>query len=184
MTVKVVIPTVHVNTVDLPQSILERQTLEPVEGTIQALLKEKMPELDTYTLIPYEQSPDQLIGQARGGRFLLIRKTLEPGYWKGRVGQLNAGQISFQTFTRDPNGEQAGAVLQDAIRTVLWDAWRTGWHHPRWGSIARIGWTDAPSRKTDWATSTGPVQYADLPTGVWRFEAQYQFLVRPPRKHP
>ena len=38
--------------------------------------------------------------------------------------------------------------------------------------------TSAPRRVTDWTTATGSVQYADPPTGVWRYETQYRVGIR------
>ncbi len=51
---------------------------------------------------------------------------------------------------------------------------------PGRGHLTRVQMTSAPRRVTDWATATGPVQYADLPTGVWRYETQYRIGIRKP----
>jgi hypothetical protein len=37
-----------------------------------------------------------------------------------------------------------------------------------------------PTRQSDWATSSGPVQYADLPSGFYRYQTNYTVKMRRP----
>jgi hypothetical protein len=71
-------------------------------------------------------------------------------------------------------------MLAEAVRVALRDAWLDHHSVPGRGHIVRVDMTSAPRRVTDWATATGPVQYADLPTGVWRYETAYRIAIRRP----
>jgi hypothetical protein len=64
------------------------------------------------------------------------------------------------------------------VRTVLRTAWLEHWHFPGLGSVIQIDMQHEPSRRADWATSAGPVQYADLPHGYWRYESSYLIQIR------
>lgn len=115
--------------------------------------------------------------------FVLVRR--EPGAYSsasfGFAGDdrfLMRSVVKVNTFTADPDGDAKGALLQDVIRRRL-----SACHHrqvvvPEMGSIARIQTSAPAQRVSDWATSTGVVQYANLPKGAHRYEATYGLVVR------
>lgn len=51
---------------------------------------------------------------------------------------------------------------------------------PGHGHIAELKNSSTIARESDWATSTGVVQYASLPKGAVRYETIYRVLFRPP----
>ena len=51
--------------------------------------------------------------------------------------------------------------------------------YPDLGYLNHMNLWSQAARVSDYATSTGVVQYASLPNGVVRYESIYQFIVRP-----
>lgn len=157
---------------DLPESVYALIESKPVEDMLLAILREGLPDVEIYSLIP-EDAP---------ANFVLIRRLSGLGEWDGDPRFTDTGRFIIHTYTADPDGDYKGAVLSEAVRVVLRNAWMAKWSRPDLGSVIEIVMTTEPSRKTDWATSSGPVQYADLPTGYWRYESTYHIHVRNPRK--
>lgn len=87
--------------------------------------------------------------------------------------------LSIDTLTTGLDADQDGADLQEAARIAIHEAWQAQVVIPGAGYIAQIENSTKPSRVSDWATSTGPVQYASLPRQVIRYEANYRLLMRP-----
>lgn len=88
--------------------------------------------------------------------------------------------VSVNTITAGPDADQLGEELQEACRIAIREAQQNQLVVPGGGSISAITNSIDPSRVSDWATSTGVVQYAALPKGWVRYEAVYRFLIRPP----
>lgn len=88
--------------------------------------------------------------------------------------------IHIETFTADPDGDRKGAWLQEILRVRLRTCWKKGIVVPGLGHIGRVRVSSPPHRATDWATSTGVVQYANLPKNTHRYEATYGLITRPP----
>lgn len=154
---------------DLPESVLSLVEFHPVEDVLLYILRARLPEVPIYSEIP-EVVPNF---------FVLVRR--EPDYLQGGdVRFVDAVIVSVQVFVTDPDGDEKGALVSEAVRVSLRDAWLEGDVAPGLGSISRFETHQMPSRRTDWATSTGPVQYADLPTGMWRYEATYELDIRRP----
>lgn len=153
---------------DLPQSVLDLVEYKPLEEAALYALRQGMPDVPIYTLIP-EQSPDF---------FVLVRRDYAFGEWGGHPRFVDEGRIIIHTFTSDPDGDEKGALLSEAVRVVLRNAWEQNLHVPGHGWIIHAAMRGEPTRKTDWATASGPVQYADLPNGVWRYETKYDLRVR------
>ena len=93
---------------------------------------------------------------------------------------LKATKISVETFTTGLNAENDGYDIQESIRLAFWQAWREQKVVDDAGSISQIVASTEAALVSDYATSTGVVQYASLPKGAARTEAIYQVLVRPP----
>lgn len=158
---------------DLPQSVLDLVENKPVEDMLLAILRAGLPDVPVFSLIP--EKPPEI--------FILVRRAPGIGDWSGDPRFTDTGRFDVHTYTGDPDGDWKGATLQEAIRVVLRNAWLGKFSSPELGSVIEIQMTSEPGRQTDWATSAGPVQYADLPTGFWRYEATYAIHIRKPRKN-
>lgn len=93
---------------------------------------------------------------------------------------IKTSLLSIETFTTGVNAENDGYDLQESCRLALWEAWRNQTTIPDAGSISRVISSSEAALVSDYATSTGVVQYASLPKGAARTEAIYQLYVRPP----
>lgn len=153
---------------DLPASVLALVELSPIEDIALAILRDGLVDVPSFSLIP--EAPPSL--------FVLVRRDAAFGGWEADQRFTDFGRIRIDTFTADPDGDEKGALLSEAVRVVMREAWLSHKHIPGRGYITRIDMTAEPSRKTDWATSSGPVQFADLPTGFWRYESKYALRIR------
>jgi hypothetical protein len=156
---------------ELPQSVLDLVELSPVEDILLTILRDGLPDVPIVSLIAEDPPP----------MFVLVRRLHGMGDWDGDPRFTDSGRFFIHTFTEDPDGDEKGALLSEAVRVVLRNAWLAHRNVPGRGSVINIKMLSEPSRKTDWATASGPVQYADLPTGFWRYESTYQINVRKPR---
>lgn len=93
---------------------------------------------------------------------------------------LEPAVVSINTLTSGLEAMRDGADLQEMCRVALRQAQLEQKVFPGLGHIAAIENSTAASRVSDWATSTGVVQYATLPKGVVRFESVFRLLIRPP----
>lgn len=158
----------------LPQSVLDLIENNPVEDVLLAILRAGLPDSAVYSSIPEKTPP----------HFVLVRRLPGLGEWDGdQRGFVDDGRFAVHAFTQDPDGDWKGAILSEAVRVVLRNAWLNHWNEPDLGSVIRVHMIQEPSRVTDWATSAGPVQYADLPTGYWRYQSTYDIQIRTPRRH-
>jgi hypothetical protein len=87
--------------------------------------------------------------------------------------------LSVDTITGGPNADEDGAHLQEAVRIALHEAWFKQIVVPGVGYIAKIENSGNASRTSDWATSTGVVQYASLPKGAIRYDNTFRLYLRP-----
>lgn len=155
---------------DLPASIRSKVELSPVEDLLLLALREAFPDVRIRTLIPdLDRVP-----------FIQVRRVPGANFWHGDTRFVDEGRIQINTFTKDPDGDTKGALFSEAVRVALREAWEKHFFHPDLGAITRVKMEIEPSRKSDWATATGPVQYADLPTGHWRYETTYRVRIRKP----
>lgn len=154
----------------LPQSVLDLVELRPFEDLALAILSEGLPEIPVHTLIPAHPTFP----------FILSRRDHAFGGWGGDPRFVDEGRLLVQTFTQDPDGDSDGALLSEAARVVLRNAWLSHYSRPDLGSIITLKMATEPTQVTDWATSAGPVQYAELPQGIWRYETTYEIKVRKP----
>lgn len=148
---------------DLPASVLAKVERSPVEDMILYVLRDKLADVPVFTLIP-EDPPDM---------FALVRK--DDPIAPSRVDEHALGYADFfiNVFATDPAGDIKAALISEAIRVVLRDAWLDKLYVPQRGWIIRTRETSPATRVTDWATSSGPVQYADLPAGFTRYESKF-----------
>lgn len=162
----------------LPASILDLAELKPAEAILLAVLREGLPDVPVFSQIP--RTPPM--------PFVVIRHEAAAGYWHADPRFADTIQLQVQTFTLDTllpdgtlaSGDDDGGRLQEAVRVVLRNAWMGNWHSPELGTVKKIDLLQRPHRVTDWATASGPVQFADLPKGAWRYESSYEAIVRKP----
>jgi hypothetical protein len=161
----------------LPDELKAIAELSPVEDIMLHVLRA---EIQT----PHGISVQSLIEIDQTFPLVLVRRGPGFGEWEGDTRFTDVADIIVTTFAPDPNGDEDASILAEVCRVVLRDAWLDQTVVPGRGHIFRCQMTSAPRRVTDWATSSGPVQYADLPTGVWRYETEYNIGIRKPRTTP
>ena len=93
---------------------------------------------------------------------------------------LDPAIVSINTLTSGLEAEGDGADLQEMCRIALMQSQLEQKVYPGFGHISVIENSTPASRVSDWATSTGIVQYATLPKGVVRYESVFRLLIRPP----
>ena len=158
----------------VPPNIRALADFAPVEDVVLPILRDGLSPLRVQSLIEFDQHfPMVHVRRAQG----LTSDVGDPRF-------IDSALIQVHVFTEDPDGDEAGAVLSDAVRAVLWRAYREQTVVPGRGWISFFDLRHPPKRASDWATATGPVQYADLPTGVLRYESLYQLGVRRPFTRP
>jgi len=150
----------------LPASILAKVEMSPIEDLLLGLLPTPLAGVSVQTKIEDDQTFP----------FVLVRSTGSWGSWHGDERFLDAAQVSIQTFADGINADEDAANLAEAVRVTLRDSRNIV--VPNRGHMVSCEMTSRPRRVPDWATSTGPVQYADLPTGVYRYETVYHMVIR------
>ncbi|PCG86357.1 hypothetical protein CIB93_08985 [Streptomyces sp. WZ.A104] len=158
----------------LPDHVKALAELSPVEDLLLAVLRKGLPGVAVKSLIDLRQDFP----------LVLVRRDPSFGAWGGDTRFTDSARVAIHAFAADPDGDQDAAILSEAVRVVLRDAWLKQQVFPGLGHITRVDMNSAPRRAPDWATATGVVQYADLPTGVWRYESIYDIQIRKPRARP
>ncbi len=158
----------------IPPEIRALAEMSPVEDLMLTVLRDGLPGIQVQSLIEADQT------------FPLVLPRRDPtfGAWSGDTRFLDSARVAVHVFCQDPDGDEDAAILSEAVRVVVRNAWLTQKVFPGLGHITRADLVSAPRRQSDWATSTGPVQYADLPTGVHRYESTYDIEIRKPRNRP
>lgn len=163
--------------IDLPASVSSRVEMKPFEDVGLAVLRDAFPDIKVVSLIPNDAQTDNDI-------LVLVRRASGWGTWNGDTRFVDEGALSVQVFTAGDDADERGALVSEAIRVAFRDAWRA--HRPTYypgiGSLIRVDMLEEPVRKADWATASGPVQYADLPEGWFRYETIYSLRVRKPMR--
>lgn len=153
----------------LPPKVAQLIHFPPIEEVALEILRKALePDVTVSTLIPHAFDFDY---------YLLCRRQSREGWWEGDHRFVDNGGLVLHAYTRDPDGDQKGALLSEAARAALYNAWRSQEVY-QGGHIMHLELQQEPRRVTDWATATGPVQYADLPAGFWRYETTYDIKVR------
>lgn len=155
----------------LPASALDLVKARPIEDVGLAILRRGLPDVPTYALIP-KTTPEF---------FLIVRGIPELGNYRSGHGLWNQNDFAVHAYAQDPEGDEQAALLSFAVVSVMEQAFREHWRLPGLGTVNKIECFQGPTREPDWATSTGPVQYADLPTGDWRYEARFRARINTPR---
>lgn len=156
----------------LPSSVHELARFTPVEDILVPLLREQIPGVPIYTLIPPGANPFPMV---------IVRVSHSSTAWRGDARFLNVSAIAVHVFTEGVDGDRDAAVLSEAVRVAMGRVAQERRPVPGLGHVAEAVLTSPPRRVGDWATATGPVQYADLPSGTTRYESIYRVATRPPR---
>lgn len=163
---------------NLPAYIYEMAEYTPSIDVGLAILRDALPDITVVSLLPDKADVLPLV-LVRDG----ISSRTSPPYG------LEVASLEIHVFTMDPpageaiagspSGEVQGALLSEAVRVAFRDAWVNKRTYPGVATIAKTTQEQRPRRVSDFATSAGPVQYADLPTGYWRYESEYRIAYRP-----
>ncbi|MFY1688177.1 hypothetical protein [Plantactinospora sp. WMMB782] len=159
---------------NLPDRVYELAELSPAEDVLLGVLEARLPEVPSGAQIEMHQTFP----------FIHLRRLDSFGEWSGDPRFLDDAYMGVYCLVEDPNGDEDAAILSEAVRIVLRDAAKAKLVIPGRGSIVSIDMQGSPRRTSDWATSAGPVQYAELPAGVVRYESRYSVTVRRPRQRP
>ncbi|MGL5825558.1 MAG: hypothetical protein ACRCYU_12220 [Nocardioides sp.] len=139
-----------------------------IEDILLAVLRPKLADVQVKTLI------------ATGQTFpmVLVRRTDQYGEWSGDPRFIDTATVAVQCYAEDPDGDADAEVLSQAVRSAL----RASINEvvPDLGHLVYVDMIRAPRRAPDWASAVGPVQYADLPSGVHRYETVYDLTFRSP----
>lgn len=154
----------------IPEHIRALAELSPVEDLLLAVLRDGLQGIEVKTLISADQ----------GFPFVLVRRSPQLGQWDADTRFTDSAYCAVHAFCNGINADKDAAILSEAARVVLRDAWLGNKVVPGRGHLTKVEMTSAPRRVSDWATAAGPVQYADLPTGVERYETLYQISIRKP----
>ena len=163
--------------VDLPDSIADNIELAPAEDLLLAILRDRHPDIKFFTLIPLDQRGSPMWPEGLE-YFILVRRV--PGQFSLKYDErfVDTASMSIQVFCKDPDGDQKASLISEGIRVSIMKEARSPKTYPGLGRLMRAVRDEEAVRKTDWATATGPVQFADLPTGYHRYEAHYDCLIR------
>lgn len=158
---------------NLPESVKRKAERSPVEDIIQYLVNHELPEVPFGTWIPADLRP---------GFFAIVRGDNPLNFRVGNSKFVFTCSFKIETYTKDPNGDEAGNVLSEAIRVALRDCCQpTPVIVPGRGHPVHINSIVLPNRKKDWETPIGAIEFADVPAGYQRYETEYemQFRIRP-----
>lgn len=153
----------------LPETIRQMAEFSPIEDILLPILRAGLPGISVQSVIEKDQTFPMVLAR---------RSSTASSWTDGDPRFIDASSVFIFAFCEDPNGDEDAALLSEAVRVVLRDAYRNQVVVPGRGHISALHMVAPPRRVADWATSSGPVQYADLPTGVWRYEAHYDIDFR------
>jgi hypothetical protein len=140
--------------------------LRPIEDLLLAVLRPALTNVSVQTLVFDDQTFP----------FVLIRTNGDWGSWGGDPRFIDTAQVNVQVYCEGLNADEDAAILSEAVRvTLIANVNRV---FPGIGHMTKADMTQRPRRAADWASATGPVQYADLPTSVFRYETLYEISVK------
>lgn len=163
----------------LPNDIVQLGEFVPIEDVMLGLLVPKLSGVRVASRLPAQTT------EAMFPMIMARSHYSDVGLMGGDSVFLNRHIVAVHTFTSDSlvdggmDGDEQGARLSEAVRVVLREAHREKPFLPGLGTVTGAVMWRPPRRVADWATATGPVQYADLPAGTWRYETVYRLSVRP-----
>jgi len=150
----------------LHPDVLALVEMQPIEDLLLALVPPKLTGVSVQSLVFDRQSFPAVVVRANG----------DWGAWGGDERFIDSGQVNVEVFCSGIDSDSDCALLSEAVRVVLRDSLNVT--VPGIGHLTRVEMVSRPRRAPDWATATGPVQYADLPTGVQRYESLYDVSIK------
>lgn len=156
----------------LSPDVLNLIEMSPVEDLVLALLRDGLSTVKVQTLIETKQVFP----------FILMRSTGSWGSWEGDERFIDSSTIEIHAFCEGINADSDANLLSEAVRVILRDSKNKV--VPGKGYLISVEMLDRPNRSPDWAASVGPVQYADLPTGIERWQTTYRVTIRKPATKP
>ena len=157
--------------IDLPASIKAVVQMYPVEDLVLAVIRDGLPDLPSFSLIPQDTSAYE---------FFAVFRRIPGGTWGKDPRFVDHATLQVQVYTKDPESDSKAALISEAIRVTLVRAEREQRVYPGLGHLVKVTVTNEPARGSDWAPSSGPVQYADLPSGFTRYQTTYSLKIRRP----
>ena len=155
--------------VGLPEDIAQLVEMRPVEECALDAMRQAITSTPIFTLIPAD---------VQDKAFYLVRREPGEGYWNGETRFIDEGGVVINAYAYGSDGDEKAALMAEAARVVMRNAWLNNHHTPGVGWISRLWMPEEPVRKSDFANSAGPVQSADLPAGFFRYELHLQMMVR------
>jgi hypothetical protein len=140
--------------------------MRPLEDLLLPLLRPRLTGISVQSLLHDDQTFP----------VVLVRSNGDWGNWSGDRRFIDTAQLNVQVFCDGLNADEDAAILSEAVRVVLIESINKV--VPGWGHIIDVDMVSRPRRVADWASSTGPVQYADLPTQISRYETLYEVVAR------
>src|SRR5699024_1607128 len=145
-----------------------------------AILRDAFPDVNVASLVPDRPADELLplifvrdgISGAQGPQEGLVAATLN-------IDVFTMSPTAAEAAAGTPSGETQAALLSEAMRVAFREAWVNKRTYPGVATVSYAAPTQVPRYTADFATSAGPVQYADLPTGYWRYESEYRIVYRP-----
>lgn len=159
---------------NLPDSVRNLAEHVPAEDLALDILRTGMPDIEIVSQIRKDQTFPVILARRLP---TFIDFTTDERF-------IASVDLAIHAFAEDPDGDRDAAIISEAARVVLRDAWLDHYYNAQLGSVSWFEVLSPPRRAADWATAAGPVQYADLPSNVWRYEARYRLVVRKPRALP
>lgn len=156
----------------LPDELLQRVEFAPVEDVLVPILRDELPGIRVTSLVNFDTIQFPAV---------LVRASYSTAHWSGHPDLFDESLVSVQVFTDGLDADQDGAHLSEVVRVALRDAARRRANVPGVGRLVAADQRGRARRQPDWATATGPVQYADLPSGAVRYESIFHVRWREPR---
>lgn len=151
----------------LPPEIFEIVEFTPLEDIVLHLLRDRLPAaIRVQSLVEDDQSFP----------LVLVRRSPDWGYWGGDERFIDNGQLTVHVYCAGIEADSDCANLSEAVRIILRDS--VNQVVPDIGHLTKARMIGSPMKAPDWATATGPVQYADLPAGTARYESNYELSLK------
>jgi len=163
--------TTVLDAINLPESIKRAVQMYPVEDLTLAIMRAGLPDLPSFSLIPQSTAPYD---------FFAVFRRVNSGAWAADPRFVDSAGLQVAVFTKDPDGDSKAALISEAIRVTLIKAASDQQVYPGLGHLVSARVTNEPAKGSDWAPSSGPVQYADLPSGFTRYQTTYSLKIRRP----
>lgn len=153
----------------LPSEIFDIVEFTPLEDISLYLLRDGLPDAIRVNSLVEDDQQFPLV---------LVRRSSDWGFWGGDERFVDNGQLTVHVYCEGLEADKDCALLSEAVRILLRDS--VNRVVPDMGYLTKAKMIGSPMKAPDWATATGPVQYADLPAGTVRYESNYELSLKKP----